>query len=1184
MSLVKDLQKMLKLVEADLRARTEDTPWGDSLRAEYTAAFERGRTGLTWTEWRDGEVAQAGVAWVLATVFVRFCEDNHLLDGVWIAGPGERRRIALDDEAHFLSQDRSRGARAWLREAFGALAKTPPGRALLDPDHNPVWTADLGDGTCRELLSFWREQDAAGALLRDLTDPKLDTRLLGDLYQDLSEFAKKKFALLQTPDFVEELILDRTLTPALEEFGLEGLRLIDPTCGSGHFLLGAFHRLLAAWANDAPALDVRDRVQRALDSIHGVDLNPFAVAIARFRLTTVALRESGLRRLADAPAFRFHLAVGDSLIAGEVGRQGDLLEDPSQGAATFQYAAEDISAHPGILERGRYHVVVGNPPYITVKDKSLNELYRAVYSTCKGKYALSVPFMELFFALAQRAEGQQPGGYVGQITSNSFMKREFGSKVIEDLLSGKSYANPVDLLDVIDTSGAYIPGHGTPTVILIGRRRRPVAPTVRAVLGVQGEPGQPAVPRLGRVWREIVENLDRPGFDGNYVTVADLDRSVLATHPWSLSGGGAGDLKAAMDLASKGRLGERCFRIGIFGIMGVDDAFMLTRPLARRMGTEGIHDLVVGDAVRDFSVRETTPTFFPYTENHALQPLEAFPAFAKALWPLRTELGNRATFGKSTYFAEGRPWHEWHQLPVDSGAHPWTLTFAEVATHNHVVLDRGGKVFNRTSPVIKLSASASEDDHIALLGVLNSSTACFWLKQVCFNKGGDKQGTQGARISKAPWSDRFGFNATNWEDLPLPSVLPARRAHHLDALALRAELSGPESIVREQSPSRRVLDSAKETYEARRRQLVFEQEELDWEVYSAYGLLDEDLTYQGSAIEQIDVGTRAFEILLARRVAVGAEESAWFSRHGITPLTQVPADWPLDYQALVARRIELVERHPYIRLLERPENKRRWASLAWEERERVALISFVLDRLETASLWSDAQGPRVLSVARLADLVRRDEELVDALRVLTGQQDLALTPLLQQLVLQEAVPIASSDRYTESGLRKRAEWELVWDLQRRQDGGDRLEIPVPPKYVKEDFRRVEFWSARGKLDVPKERFLLYPAAGQEGDTSEVLGWAGWDHAEQAQALARMLVERQAEGWGAERMTPLLAGLVELQPWLDQWHSESDPRFGTSPATAIRGLLEQFMAQLGLTVDDVRAWRPDPTRQGRRAKS
>ena len=45
-------------------------------------------------------------------------------------------------------------------------------------------------------------------------------------------------------------------------------------------------------------------------------------------------------------------------------------------------------------------------------------------------------------------------------------------------------------------------------------------------------------------------------------------------------------------------------------------------------------------------------------------------------------------------------------------AHRCTIAFAFVATHNHFVLDRGGKVFNRSAPIIKLPADATEDDHL----------------------------------------------------------------------------------------------------------------------------------------------------------------------------------------------------------------------------------------------------------------------------------------------------------------------------------------------------------------------------------------------------------------------------------------------------------------------------------------
>jgi hypothetical protein len=98
----------------------------------------------------------------------------------------------------------------------------------------------------------------------------------------------KKYALLRMPEFVEEFLLDRTLDPAIEELGLAGLRLLDPTCGSGHFLLGALHRLLDRWVRAEPGTGKRELVQRALDAVYGVDVNPYAVAITRFRLLVAA--------------------------------------------------------------------------------------------------------------------------------------------------------------------------------------------------------------------------------------------------------------------------------------------------------------------------------------------------------------------------------------------------------------------------------------------------------------------------------------------------------------------------------------------------------------------------------------------------------------------------------------------------------------------------------------------------------------------------------------------------------------------------------------------------------------------------------------------------------------------------------------------------------------------------------
>jgi hypothetical protein len=100
------------------------------------------------------------------------------------------------------------------------------------------------------------------------------------------------------------------------------------------------------------------------------------------------------------------------------------------------------------------------------------------------------------------------------------------------------------------------------------------------------------------------------------------------------------------------------------------------------------------------------------------------------MWPYKTILESRKVFGGQNYRQAGKPWYEYGQIPADRQRTPLSIAFAFVATHNHFVLDRGGKIFKQSAPIIKLPSDATEDDHLALLSLLNSSTACFWMKQV----------------------------------------------------------------------------------------------------------------------------------------------------------------------------------------------------------------------------------------------------------------------------------------------------------------------------------------------------------------------------------------------------------------------------------------------------------------------
>ena len=1170
------LKKVVLSLEDDLRDRVAALPDVDAAwRGQHSQAVSRERTAMSWQAWRDDRVTQAAVAWVLTSVFVRFCEDNRLVKPVWIAGPGERRQEALDAQLQYFRENPEHTDREWLLQAVEHFAALRATRELVGT-HSPLWTVSPSGQAVQALLTFWRQTRDDGSLVWDFTDDDLSTRFLGDLYQDLSDYAKKTFALLQTPEFVEEFILDQTMEPALAERPLEGFRMIDPTCGSGHFLLGAFARLNDRWARHAPGLEPRARVQKALDAVHGVDLNPFAVAIARFRLMVAALQACEETSLEDAPGFTFHLAAGDSLLHG-----GHQLEIPLEGfdassqISGFAYDTEDLTKLREILTPGRYDTVVGNPPYITVRDASAKRAYKSLYGACHGLWVLSVPFMERFFQLAKGQPEHEPAGWTGFITSNSFMKREFGTKLITKFLP------TVELDLVVDSEGVWMPGHnmdGTPTVIIVGRNRRPTTSSVRTVVGKgRRESREVGANGQGPLWQRILANIQGSPFEDEWIQVAQLPRSTLANHPWTFSGTDAAELMSRIE-SSASPLSSYATRVGFMAMSHADDAFTFSPTQALAAQTDGVvlPRLVSGTAVRDYRISGENVTWFPYDREGTKSPAEVQSAAWRLLWPNRTELWHRSA-DEGNYREVGRNWWEWHQVPPDSGAHPWLIAYAEVATHNHFVADNEVRVFKQTAPIIRLPRSLPVDLIFGLAGALNSSSVCFWLKQRCKPKGG---------AADVPWLRTYQFNSTNVELAPIPRDVPISLGTQLADLADRLRDAVPAAVFSKTVPSQSVLPSARARYDEIVSKIRALQEELDWAMYQSYGLTGEDVTYAADppALAQ---GERSFEIALARTSAEGTG-TAWFSSpdQGATPITDLPSDWPADYRELVRRRLALIESDRSVSLLEKPEYKRRWATEPWDKQVERALRGWLLDRLEDRRFWFDSAGrPQVRSVAQLADDVSRDADLTSVLELWSGRKDQSVTDALGALLDTESVPFLAAHRLKDSGLRKREAWEHTWDLQRREDAGEKVgDIPVPPKYASADFRKTSWWQHRGKLDVPKERLILYPGAGRETDPTAVLGWAGWDHAQQSLALASLIQERESDGWDDDRLVPLVAGLAELQPWVRQWHDETDPTFQVNLADYLEEELRNRASQVGRTLDELAAWRPPAPTRGRRPRA
>jgi hypothetical protein len=1331
--LLSDLQDVLETLEADLLERSEsgEVPAvGEKLRAEYERAKSAQRTAQNYEDWRSDAITQSAAAWVLSCVFVRFLEDNGLIAPPKIAGPlassqGDQLQRARDEHELYFRQRPRETDREYLLSVFDELARLPGTKDVFG-EHNPIHELPnwLSGDAAGELLRFFQRIDAdTGALVHDFADPTWDTRFLGDLYQDLSEAARKKFALLQTPEFVEEFILDRTLDPALEEFGLgaapvkdqdgkpvtePGFRMIDPACGSGHFLLGAFPRLLSRWQKNEPGTNVRMLVQRALDSIHGVDVNPYAVAIARFRLLLAAMRASDIRRLTDCPAFQSNLACGDSLLhaplrSGQQVLDFELTSDDEE--CDHAYQSEDLPVLKKMLRGGQYHTVVANPPYITPKDRQLNERYRRRFLSCHRQYSLAVPFLERIFRLAV------PGGYTGQITANSFMKREFGKKLIE------SFIPTIDLTHVIDTSGgggAYIPGHTTGTVILFGRNWPPISGTIRAVMGIRGEPSTPANPARGLVWSAIVNQVDLPGSRSEFISVADSPRELFHKHPWSIGGGGAAELKQALDETATSILSSLGAEPGIASWAGIDEVCVVPLSTARRMKWESdvLRSFITGDVIRDWTMAPQDIAACPYDEHGRLLPQERLKNCLGTWWLYRSHLNARVLIGGDTFKEQGIPYYGWVRLIASRYHGNARLVFSFIATHNHFVLDRGGNVFNRSAPIITLPSGATDDAYFVMLGLLNTAIACFWMKQVFYPKA-----TSSGDISiekGKPEANRYEYSVTGMERFPIPFAIDSpeadlcrRIAAELDAEATRLQSALPESILSACQPDdfgqlRNLFLHGRESYSVTRERMIALQEELDWEGYRAFGV-----SPVGASEHILNDATRG--------IPDDARPFLW--RNETVP-DSVPETWRDTYECR-RRLLSSAE----LSVIETPVFKRPWwgrqgvygrLSRDYEGWTAEALVKWLLGRLESyfdfdGRLNSNSQ-PRarldidLLSIARLADVARQDTTFMQVGELYRDDPAFDVHTLIAELVNAECVPLLPILRNKASGLRKRAEWETTWELQRCEDelaaqrqrarqrmqtAKDRVatsltaekadidtrrqalwddlknvrdrfapdfqvpntddpnvaalmlgqhgvsnraalealeehrtqyaakarefdskiyelckidagyqaavrelesipedpEIAVPPKYTSADFQNSNYWRLRGKLDVPKERWVTFPHC--EGpDGTLVIAWAGYDHLQLARAISAYFIDVKERLGGADdpRLVPLLACLIELLPWLKQWHNEPDAAFdGLRMGDYFEGFVTEEARALGKTIPEIKAWTP-PARTTRRKRA
>ncbi|MBI3153553.1 MAG: Eco57I restriction-modification methylase domain-containing protein [Chloroflexi bacterium] len=298
---------------------------------------------------------------------------------------------------------------------------------------------------------------------------------------------RKAGGVYYTPQYIVDYIVENTLGSLLKDCKTPAdaarLKVLDPSCGSGSFLLGAYDKLIE-WHKDYFARagkEKRDRESFYRDesggvrltaklkrdilknNLFGVDIDPQAVEVTRFSLSLKALEDLREGELTEERTL-FHQTVlpdlsqniknGNSLIGSEY-FAGQMFADAVEmkRVNAFDWKLE----FPEIMKNGGFDAIVGNPPYIriqTLKEWAPLEveIYKEAYQSAKaGNYDIYVVFVEKALSLLNER------GRMGYILPHKFFNSQYGAGLRGQIASGKHIGKVIHFGDqqVFDGATTY---------------------------------------------------------------------------------------------------------------------------------------------------------------------------------------------------------------------------------------------------------------------------------------------------------------------------------------------------------------------------------------------------------------------------------------------------------------------------------------------------------------------------------------------------------------------------------------------------------------------------------------------------------------------------------------------------------------------------------------------------------
>ncbi len=298
---------------------------------------------------------------------------------------------------------------------------------------------------------FVFEDSLLAEIIRDLRKPSqrlpydfaaIDTDVLGKAYENFlghiitgkkrykekeAKSKRKEEGIYYTPQYIVNYIVDNTVRAYINEMKINSfeqllnVKVLDPACGSGTFLIRAFEVLEeeARRIKKVKELEYSDKIKLVLNCIYGVDKDERAADTAKLRLS---LKLAATQRL---PELSNNIKIGDSLIDDE---------ETAKGKA-FKWG----EGFKEIMNSGGFDIVIGNPPYgAEFNEKEKNFLIEN-FSTNQGE----LESFKLFFEKGLKL--LKSNGKLGFIVPNTWLYIERSKQLRRFLLTNTKLLQIVEL-------------------------------------------------------------------------------------------------------------------------------------------------------------------------------------------------------------------------------------------------------------------------------------------------------------------------------------------------------------------------------------------------------------------------------------------------------------------------------------------------------------------------------------------------------------------------------------------------------------------------------------------------------------------------------------------------------------------------------------------------------------------